>query len=83
MDSTEPKSQDAKPRVKLGFGVLRCRPCLLVHKNANVPLILKVWNFMLRSGQFRRQKSLGPLKKPREMADYVFFPPKKHKTPRF
>jgi hypothetical protein len=34
----------------------------------------------LRSGQFRRQKSLGPLKKPREMADYVFFPPKKHKS---
>jgi hypothetical protein len=31
----------------------------------------------LRSGQFRRQKSLGPLKKPREMADYVFFPHKK------
>jgi hypothetical protein len=30
----------------------------------------------LRSGQFRREKSLGPLKKPREMADYVFFPSK-------
>jgi hypothetical protein len=36
-----------------------------------------------RSGQFRRQKSLGPLKKPSEMADYVFFPPKKHKIPHF
>jgi hypothetical protein len=36
-----------------------------------------------RSGQFRRQKSLGPLKKPREMADYVFFPTKKHKIPNF
>jgi hypothetical protein len=37
----------------------------------------------LRSGQLRRQKSLGPLKKPRELADYVFFPHKKHKIPHF
>jgi hypothetical protein len=36
-----------------------------------------------RSGQFRRQKSIGPLKKPRKMADYVFFPPKKHEIPHF
>jgi hypothetical protein len=34
-------------------------------------------------GKFRRQKSRGPLKKPKEMADYVFFPTKKHKIPNF
>jgi hypothetical protein len=34
----------------------------------------------IRSGQFRRQKSLGPLKKPHEMADYVFFPHKNIKS---
>jgi hypothetical protein len=28
-------------------------------------------------GQFPRQKSQGPLKKPQEMADYVFSPTKK------
>jgi hypothetical protein len=47
--------------------------------------IISPWGFLrtLRSGQFRRQKSLGPLKKTQEMADYVFFPPKKHKIPHF
>jgi hypothetical protein len=29
------------------------------------------------------KKVLAPSKKPREMADYVFFPPKKHKIPHF
>jgi hypothetical protein len=46
-------------------------------------LFLEVRDFMFLGGQFRRQKSLGPLKKPFEMAYYVFFPTKKHKISNF
>jgi hypothetical protein len=57
----------------------------------NVPLFLEVRVFVffrrekhiISEGQFRRQKSQGPLKKPQEMADYVFFPTKKRKIPNF
>jgi hypothetical protein len=35
-----------------------------------------------RSGQFGGQKSLGPLEKPLEIADYVFCPHKKKLTSR-
>jgi hypothetical protein len=48
-----------------------------------VPLFLEVRDFMLFRLGKRRQKSRGPLKKPQEMADYVFFPTKKHKIPNF
>jgi hypothetical protein len=53
------------------------------HKNTNAPLILKIWDFIffvlgkLRSGQFRGQKSLGPLEISLEMAHYVVCPQKK------
>jgi hypothetical protein len=35
------------------------------------------FNATLRSGQFRGQKGLGPLEKPREMPHYMFCPRKK------
>jgi hypothetical protein len=37
----------------------------------------------LRSGQFRGQKGLGPLEKPREMPHYMFSPRKKNNIPDF
>ncbi len=37
----------------------------------------------LRSGQFRGQKGLGPLEKPREMPHYMFCPRKKNNIPDF
>ncbi len=40
-------------------------------------------DIFLRSGQFRGQKGLGPLKKPREMPHYMFCPRKKNNIPDF
>ena len=48
------------------------------HKITNVPLFKKIWDIIfLRSGQFRGQKSLGPLKMSLEMAHKVIVPQKK------
>ena len=52
------------------------------HKNTNAPLIFEnlgyyFFCFGLRSGQFRGQKSLGPLEIVLEMAHYVVCPQKK------
>ena len=54
------------------------------HKITNVPLFKKIWDIIfLRSGQFRGQKSLGPLKMSLEMAHKVIVPQKKNYVPQF
>ena len=63
------------------------------HKITNVPLFKKIWdiifflrdnNFLSRfEGQFRGQKSRGPLKMSREMAQKVIVPKKKNYVPNF
>jgi hypothetical protein len=51
----------------------------------NVPLFKKMRDviFLLRSGQFRGQKSRGPLKMSREMALKVIVPKKINYVPNF
>jgi len=64
------------------------------HKNTNAPLIFEnlgyyfFWfcaNYIMGhfSGQFRGQKSLGPLEISLEMAHYVVCPPNKNNIPHF
>jgi len=62
------------------------------HKNTNAPLIFEnlgyyfffIWaNYIMRSGQFRGQKSLGPLEISLEKAHYVVCPQKKNNIPHF
>ncbi len=47
------------------------------HKNTNAPLILKIRDIIFFAGQFRSQKSLGPLEISLKMAHYVVCPQKK------
>ncbi len=49
--------------------------CAKRHKITNVPLFNTLWDIIfLREGQFRGQKSRGPLKMSREMAHKVTVP---------
>ncbi len=57
-----------------------------IEEEANIKWILKGRKKKAqetRSGQFRGQKGLGPLEKPREMPYYMFYPRKKINIPDF